>query len=836
MNRVTVSSSPVRITLHSGQKGERGIGISSVALNDQAHLIITYDDGKTQDAGAVLGDVTSIKDNIDSIYKQIQSSEQTVTKLEASTKANAEQSKQALQDTKSASTSGVATINDLVTTKMTYMTTTFDTLLTQAKANIDQWERDAEDKIHKVRTYSLEQIKTAHDDAMVDIERSVNKAEAWAVSETTPDREPDFESPTGLTQSARTWALYSKKKVQESVDTLVGIKDSEKNVTNMKDSVVDMLSQSQDSEQKAKSYMEQSGESQKKAKQSEEVVVNIAKEVVPKLEKLRNPVTQLSGKVSGALHVTYLDNTEKDITLGELGTYTTSEITDKISESLSSAKEYADTKVANLVDGAPEALDTLKELANTLGNDPNFSTTVLTKIGEKESKENAKAEYKAIRDEAAEKYVQQEPGKSLSDNNYTTAEQTKLAGIENGANKYVLPVASETTRGGIKVGTNLRIVDGVLSAVQGPVDLTPFETKTNAANTYVSKISLSNTLAEYAKKEAISPVYYSRSAKWAAAKTTITPPAYLSVAIGGVRYTAVNANPLDITNAENWDSNGVVVDRAGKDFYVYACVPKSGSVPKFILSANDTVPAGYATTNSRQVGGFHCECADVGTIEGHALSGYVAGDILPASMWDLLHRCKGSNEGMVYDDANNVWISIYLLSYADGKVVSRYNGVVLDGTSTPKTHGLWFTETLAKQNMRLPYCHEYFTVLKGCRERCNISNSKDAVTTGGHVYTNNVRCISNVGLEDPTGFMWQWSNNYGVAGGNGWLSGSYNENVDKENHGGTFGNLYLPLVGGAWDSGTQCGSRAVLGNHNASDVSANYGARGVSEPRTVFTL
>lgn len=63
---------------------------------------------------------------------------------------------------------------------------------------------------------------------MVDIERSVNKAEAWAVSETTPDREPDFESPTGLTQSSRTWALYSKNKVQEAVDTLQGIKDNEK--------------------------------------------------------------------------------------------------------------------------------------------------------------------------------------------------------------------------------------------------------------------------------------------------------------------------------------------------------------------------------------------------------------------------------------------------------------------------------------------------------------------------------------------------------------------------------------------------------------------------------
>ena len=230
MNRVTVSSSPAKVTLHYGQpvkvtlrydqKGERGIGISSVALDEQAHLIVTYDDGKTQDAGAALGDVTSIKDGIDSTYKKIQASEANVTKLEASTKANADKARQALQDTQSASTSGVNTINTLTTEKMTYMTNTFNSLLTQAKANIDQWERDAENKIHKVRTYSLEQIKTAHDDAMVDIERSVNKSEAWAVSETSPDRDTDMESPTGLTMSSKSWALYTKNKVIEAIDSI----------------------------------------------------------------------------------------------------------------------------------------------------------------------------------------------------------------------------------------------------------------------------------------------------------------------------------------------------------------------------------------------------------------------------------------------------------------------------------------------------------------------------------------------------------------------------------------------------------------------------------------
>lgn len=95
-------------------------------------------------------------------------------------------------------------------------------------------------------------------------------------------------------------------------------------------------------------------------------------------------------------------------------------------------------------------------------------------------------------------------GKQLSTEDYTSAEKTKLAGVESGANKYTLPVASATTSGGVKIGANLQMVDGVLNAVQGSIDLSPFETKTNAANTYVSKTSLSTTLTDYAKKSDIS--------------------------------------------------------------------------------------------------------------------------------------------------------------------------------------------------------------------------------------------------------------------------------------------------------------------------------------------
>lgn len=73
---------------------------------------------------------------------------------------------------------------------------------------------------------------------------------------------------------------------------------------------------------------------------------------------------------------------------------------------------YVNNKFASIVDSAPETLDTLKELSDALGNDPNFATTIATQIGGK---------------------VDKVSGKGLSTNDYTTNEKNKLAGIAAGA-------------------------------------------------------------------------------------------------------------------------------------------------------------------------------------------------------------------------------------------------------------------------------------------------------------------------------------------------------------------------------------------------------------------
>ena len=49
-------------------------------------------------------------------------------------------------------------------------------------------------------------------------------------------------------------------------------------------------------------------------------------------------------------------------------------------------KKDIEDKIGNLVDNAPKALDSLYELSNALGNDPNFATTVFTEIGKKVNK------------------------------------------------------------------------------------------------------------------------------------------------------------------------------------------------------------------------------------------------------------------------------------------------------------------------------------------------------------------------------------------------------------------------------------------------------------------
>ena len=358
---------------------------------------------------------------------------------------------------------------------------------------------------------------------------------------------------------------------------------------------------------------------------------------------------------------------------------------------------------------------------------------------------------------------------------------------------------------------------------------------TNASNLDISQLEEAiQQLTNYSNYEVAciknNPNYYNRDELFTTNKTTVTIPKDLKININGNCYISTINKSLQLSTVDT------PANLAGKDVYIYACEPTSGTEPIFVLSLNSTVPTGYTANNSRKIGGFHCLCKDVGVIEGHTLSGYVAGDILPATRWDLLHRPKGEPEGFAYEELTDCWIAIYLPSWDGTKLVSVYNGVIADGISTKKWHGEAFYEQFAKQGMRLVWRHEFQMGAKGSNEQTNIQGSSDPNTTGGHVDTAGRRMISNIGLEDCCGVLWQYSMDLGFAGGSGWTNSTYNFSIDDRSYGQTYGTLYRLLLGAGWDNSGYSGSRSASCDRSSALVRVDASARGASEPKTVKGL
>lgn len=278
-------------------------------------------------------------------------------------------------------------------------------------------------------------------------------------------------------------------------------------------------------------------------------------------------------------------------------------------------------------------------------------------------------------------------------------------------------------------------------------------------------------------------------------------------------------------------------NRAGKNFYIYACMPTIGIVPEIILSDNSTIPLRYTASNSRKIGGFHCLCADVGTITGHTLSGYVAGDVLPSSVWDLSHRPKSEPEGMAYIDGLDLWADIYLSSYTgsynnspeDLKLQSTYRANTADGASDEKFHWYKFSQVFSRQKKRMLHHSEFIAASIGSNQSTNIYGSADVNITGGHRDTAGRRMISNFGLEDCCGFIWQWGQDTGGGCTAALYANAYDTN-DKYVGGQSYEDSYRVILGGSWTSGGYCGSRCSAWNGGPLPLSANLGSRGASEP------
>lgn len=139
---------------------------------------------------------------------------------------------------------------------------------------------------------------------------------------------------------------------------------------------------------------------------------------IGKLEKA------LDGKADNGSQPASHNHDDRYYTETEIDTKIT-DINESISTNLGTAKTYTDTKVAALVDSAPETLNTLNELAAALGDDANFATTITNKIA---GKANANHTH--------------DPATTTSNGFMTTDMVTKLNGIATNANNYVHPTTS----------------------------------------------------------------------------------------------------------------------------------------------------------------------------------------------------------------------------------------------------------------------------------------------------------------------------------------------------------------------------------------------------------
>ena len=149
----------------------------------------------------------------------------------------------------------------------------------------------------------------------------------------------------------------------------------------------------------------------------------------------------------------------------------------------------------------------------------------------------------------------------------TSEERTKLASIEDGANKYSLPTASSTVLGGVRVGNRLSISNGVLSA-----DIQTDNNFTNALKTKLDGI------------EAGANKYTHPSTHPASMITGLHPSATTGVA-GSVAWGKVTGKPSAFTPIEHTHEELSTVQALDAHAETRAALNKLGHVHHATLTA-----------------------------------------------------------------------------------------------------------------------------------------------------------------------------------------------------------------------------------------------------------
>lgn len=165
----------------------------------------------------------------------------------------------------------------------------------------------------------------------------------------------------------------------------------------------------------------------------------------------------LLGKANAAHTHTFSQILEKPTTLKGYG-ITDAEVKGASNTALASANSYTDNKIAGLINGAPETLDTLKEIADAIKKNKSVVDALNQAIGTKATKDEFTAHSTNtdihINSEERIKWNDSynkrhtHTNKSVLDYttaSYTTEEKAKLAGIEINANKTIVDTELSST-------------------------------------------------------------------------------------------------------------------------------------------------------------------------------------------------------------------------------------------------------------------------------------------------------------------------------------------------------------------------------------------------------
>ena len=143
--------------------------------------------------------------------------------------------------------------------------------------------------------------------------------------------------------------------------------------------------------------------------------------------------------------------------------------TGSIANAIKQAKSYTDTTVTAEQTRAEKAeqkltSDLASEITRAKGAESANATAIANEV------ERATGVEEALRTDVEDltgqvlilekTKVNKVEGKGLSTNDYTTPEKNKLAAIEAEANKYVLPAATASALGGVKIGSNITLANG----------------------------------------------------------------------------------------------------------------------------------------------------------------------------------------------------------------------------------------------------------------------------------------------------------------------------------------------------------------------------------------